>query len=39
MMVEVGDAEALISGLTTSYPSTIRPALECIGVKEGIKVV
>jgi malate dehydrogenase (oxaloacetate-decarboxylating)(NADP+) len=39
MMVEVGDAEALISGLTTSYPNTIRPALECIGVKEGMKVV
>lgn len=39
MMVEVGDAEALISGLTTSYPNTIRPALQCIGVKEGIKVV
>ncbi len=39
MMVEVGDTEALISGLTTSYPSTIRPALQCIGVKEGMKVV
>jgi malate dehydrogenase (oxaloacetate-decarboxylating)(NADP+) len=39
MMVEVGDAEALISGLTTSYPNTIRPALQCIGVKEGMKVV
>jgi malate dehydrogenase (oxaloacetate-decarboxylating)(NADP+) len=39
MMVEVGDAEALISGLTTSYPNTIRPALQCIGVKEEIKVV
>jgi malate dehydrogenase (oxaloacetate-decarboxylating)(NADP+) len=39
MMVETGDAEALISGLTTSYPNTIRPALQCIGVKEGIKVV
>jgi malate dehydrogenase (oxaloacetate-decarboxylating)(NADP+) len=39
MMVETGDAEALISGLTTSYPNTIRPALECIGVKDGMKVV
>ncbi|MFC2094745.1 NADP-dependent malic enzyme, partial [Bacteroidota bacterium] len=39
MMVETGDAEALISGLTTSYPNTIRPALQCIGVKEGMKVV
>ena len=39
MMVETGDADTLISGLTASYPNTIRPALQCIGVKEGTKVV
>jgi malate dehydrogenase (oxaloacetate-decarboxylating)(NADP+) len=39
MMVEQGDADALISGYTTSYPNTIRPALQCIGVKEGFKLV
>ncbi len=39
MMVELGEADALISGLTTSYPTTIRPALQCIGIKEGLKVV
>ena len=39
MMVELGEADALISGLTTSYPNTIRPALHCIGMKEGLKVV
>jgi malate dehydrogenase (oxaloacetate-decarboxylating)(NADP+) len=39
MMVETGDVDALISGYSTSYPSTIRPALQCIGVKEGFKVV
>ena len=39
MMVELGDADALISGLTSHYPATIRPALQCIGVKEGFKVV
>ncbi|HLG32612.1 MAG TPA: phosphate acetyltransferase [Ignavibacteriaceae bacterium] len=39
MMVESGDADALISGLTTSYPNTIRPALQCVGIKEGLKVV
>jgi malate dehydrogenase (oxaloacetate-decarboxylating)(NADP+) len=39
MMLELGDADALISGYTTSYPNTIRPALQCIGVKEGFKVV
>jgi len=39
MMVELGEADALISGLTTSYPTTIRPALQCVGIKEGLKVV
>jgi len=39
MMVEVGDADALLGGLTYHYPQTIRPALQCIGVKEGGKVV
>ncbi|MGB5288597.1 MAG: phosphate acetyltransferase, partial [Ignavibacteriaceae bacterium] len=39
MMVELGEADALISGLTTSYPTTIRPALQCVGIREGIKVV
>jgi malate dehydrogenase (oxaloacetate-decarboxylating)(NADP+) len=39
MMVEIGEADALISGLTTSYPTTIRPALHCVGMREGLKVV
>ena len=39
MMVELGEAHALISGLTTSYPTTIRPALQCVGIREGLKVV
>ena len=39
MMVKSGMADALISGLTTHYPATIRPALECIGVREGLKIV
>jgi len=39
MMVELGEADALISGLTTSYPTTIRPALHCVGIKDGLKVV
>ncbi|HEX2962066.1 MAG TPA: phosphate acyltransferase, partial [Ignavibacteriales bacterium] len=38
MMVKLGHADALISGLTTSYPETIRPALQCLGVKEGLNV-
>lgn len=36
MMVETGEADALISGVTAFYPETIKPALECIGVKSGI---
>ncbi len=39
MMVETGEADALISGLTRNYPSTIRPALEAIGLREGVKKV
>jgi malate dehydrogenase (oxaloacetate-decarboxylating)(NADP+) len=39
MMVESGDADTMLSGLTTNYPNTIRPALQCVGVKEGISVV
>jgi malate dehydrogenase (oxaloacetate-decarboxylating)(NADP+) len=39
MMVETGEADALISGLTRNYPDTIRPALEIIGMREGVKQV
>ncbi|MCX6174061.1 MAG: phosphate acetyltransferase [Ignavibacteriales bacterium] len=39
MMVEMGDADAMVGGLTQHYPQTIRPALQCIGVKEGLKIV
>ncbi|WP_337866438.1 phosphate acetyltransferase [Ignavibacterium sp.] len=39
MMVALGDADAMISGYTTSYPNTIRPALQCVGVREGLSVV
>jgi len=39
MMVDSGDADTLIGGLTTHYPETIKPALQCIGVKESSKVV
>ncbi|HZV13468.1 MAG TPA: phosphate acyltransferase, partial [Candidatus Kapabacteria bacterium] len=34
MMVRHGDADGLLSGLTTHYPSTIRPALQVIGMDE-----
>jgi malate dehydrogenase (oxaloacetate-decarboxylating)(NADP+) len=39
MMVEHGEADALISGLTKNYPTTIRPALQILGKEEGINKV
>jgi malate dehydrogenase (oxaloacetate-decarboxylating)(NADP+) len=36
MMVETGDADAMISGLSKNYPDTIRPALQCIGMEEEV---
>jgi malate dehydrogenase (oxaloacetate-decarboxylating)(NADP+) len=39
MMVELGDADALVSGLTKDYPKTISPALQVIGVAEGVSRV
>src|SRR6202790_1673270 len=36
MMVEQGDADGLISGLTRSYPETIRPALQIIDTRPGV---
>jgi malate dehydrogenase (oxaloacetate-decarboxylating)(NADP+) len=36
MMVEMGHADGLISGLTQSYPETIRPALQIIGTRKGV---
>jgi malate dehydrogenase (oxaloacetate-decarboxylating)(NADP+) len=36
MMVETGDADAMISGLTKNYPDTIRPALHVIGTEDGV---
>jgi malate dehydrogenase (oxaloacetate-decarboxylating)(NADP+) len=39
MMVERGDADGLISGLTQSYPETIRPALQIVGTRSGVRRV
>jgi malate dehydrogenase (oxaloacetate-decarboxylating)(NADP+) len=38
-MVEFGEADAMISGLTKNYASTIKPALQIIGTEEGINRV
>jgi len=37
-MVEFGDADTLISGLTRNYASTIKPALQVIGAKPGSRI-
>ncbi|MBL0742316.1 NADP-dependent malic enzyme [Chryseolinea lacunae] len=39
MMVEHGDADALVSGLTKDYPKTILPSLQIIGTAEGVNRV
>lgn len=38
-MVEFGEADALISGLTKNYKSTLKPALEVIGTKQGVRKI
>lgn len=39
MMVETGEADAMIGGMTRNYPDTIRPALQTIGRQPGVKKV
>jgi malate dehydrogenase (oxaloacetate-decarboxylating)(NADP+) len=38
-MVHMGDADALVAGVTQHYPDTIRPALQVIKVRDGIHKV
>ncbi|MEJ7691606.1 phosphate acyltransferase, partial [Daejeonella sp.] len=38
-MVQFGQADALISGLTKDYATTIKPALQVIGIEEGVNRV
>ena len=39
LMVECGDADAMISGLSRNYPDTIRPAIQIIGTEEGVSKI
>ncbi|MCE2845983.1 MAG: NADP-dependent malic enzyme [Sphingobacteriales bacterium] len=39
MMLETGEADALISGLTRNYADTIRPALRIIGTQQNVHKV
>lgn len=38
-MVESGDADAMISGLTRNYPATIKPALQVIGTDPKVRKI
>jgi malate dehydrogenase (oxaloacetate-decarboxylating)(NADP+) len=39
MMVRLGDADALVAGVSQHYPETIRPALQVIGKNEDVSRV
>jgi malate dehydrogenase (oxaloacetate-decarboxylating)(NADP+) len=39
MMLNVGDADAMVSGYARSYPNAVRPVLETIGKYEGVDKV
>ncbi len=39
MLVESGEADCMISGLTRNYPDTIRPAIQSIGTEAGVKKI
>jgi malate dehydrogenase (oxaloacetate-decarboxylating)(NADP+) len=39
VMVRLNDADALVGGLTTHYPDTIRPALQVIEVRPELRIV
>jgi len=37
MMVEAGEADAFITGVYTKYEDAIKPAIEIVGMREGLK--
>jgi malate dehydrogenase (oxaloacetate-decarboxylating)(NADP+) len=39
MMVEIGDADAMISGLTRNYRDVVRPAIQTVGLEKDVNVV
>ncbi|MEE8330951.1 MAG: NADP-dependent malic enzyme [Acidimicrobiia bacterium] len=39
MMAHSGDTDAVIGGLTTNYPATLRPALQILPLEEGRTIV
>jgi len=39
MMVEMGDADAAVGGLTASYADVLRPALQVVGTADDVNIV
>jgi malate dehydrogenase (oxaloacetate-decarboxylating)(NADP+) len=39
MMVETGDADAMISGLTRNYRDVVRPAIQTVGLEKDVNTV
>ena len=39
MMVQRGDADGFVGGMFKAYPETIRPALQIVGLKDGVSRV
>jgi malate dehydrogenase (oxaloacetate-decarboxylating)(NADP+) len=39
MMVRMGDADSLVSGVVQNYPDAIRPALQIVRMREGLHTV
>lgn len=39
MLIENGEGDCMISGLSRNYPDTIRPALQIIGTEPGVKKI
>lgn len=39
MMVESGDADAMISGITRNYRDVVRPAIQTVGIQKGMSKI
>ncbi len=39
VMVDLGDADAMIGGMTNKYPATVRPALQVVGARPEVRKV
>jgi malate dehydrogenase (oxaloacetate-decarboxylating)(NADP+) len=39
MMVYMGDADALVAGVAQHYPDTLRPALQVVKTREGVRII